>query len=121
MDFREPAVAAAARTDLVYCDPTYTVAHNNNGFIRYNERNFSWEDQKRLARCCRAAADRGATVLVSNAYHQDVFEVFNPPDYRIVTRVSRLSPNTEHRRTVEEFLFLYTPSSRRTKKSKSLQ
>ena len=68
VDF-EQAISEAKKGDLVYCDPTYTVAHNNNGFIRYNERNFSWEDQKRLSRSCHSAAARGALVIVSNAYH----------------------------------------------------
>src|ERR1039457_1165848 len=65
-DFEE-ALVGAGPGDLVYCDPTYTVAHNNNGFVRYNERNFSWEDQKRLADTCQRLAREGATVLVSNA------------------------------------------------------
>jgi DNA adenine methylase len=66
-DFEE-ILARTGKGDLVYCDPTYTVSHNNNGFIRYNERNFSWSDQVRLARVCREAATRGATILVSNAF-----------------------------------------------------
>ena len=43
-DFEE-TLNDAGRKDLVYCDPTYTVMHNNNGFVRYNEANFSWDDQ----------------------------------------------------------------------------
>jgi DNA adenine methylase len=106
----EVALSEAARGDLVYCDPTYTVAHNNNGFIRYNERNFSWDDQKRLARCCREASVRGALVLVSNAYHDEVLRLFDPPCYQVVTRPSRLCPKIEHRRTVDEFLFVFPAS-----------
>ena len=41
----DDAISQAEPSDLVYCDPTYTVAHNNNGFVRYNERNLSWKDQ----------------------------------------------------------------------------
>ena len=105
----EIAMARAQAGDLVYCDPTYTVAHNNNGFIRYNERNFSWDDQKRLAHCCREAADRGVCVLVSNAYHQELLNLFVPPRHVIVSRTSRLCPNIQYRRPVEEFVFIFPP------------
>jgi len=106
MDF-EVAMSRADEGDFVYCDPTYTVAHNNNGFVRYNERNFSWEDQERLARSCRDAASRGATVVVSNAYHHEVLRLFAPPVHTVVSRISRLCPQREHRRSVEEYLFVY--------------
>jgi len=68
----EKIIAMASEGDLVYCDPTYTVAHNNNGFIRYNEHNFSWKDQIRLAEASLSAAARGASVLVSNAFHKEL-------------------------------------------------
>jgi DNA adenine methylase len=110
VDFEE-ALSAAAEGDLVYCDPTYTIAHNNNGFIRYNERNFSWDDQKRLARCCSDAARRGATVLVSNASHDEVLRLYDPPRHIVVSRPSRLCPQVEHRRTIEEFVFLFPPKT----------
>ncbi len=115
VDF-EKALSQAGRGDLVYCDPTYTVAHNNNGFIRYNERNFSWDDQKRLAGCCRDASNRGALVLVSNAYHNEILHLFAPPKHLVVTRPSRLCPQAEHRRTVDEFVFVFPPRPARGKR-----
>lgn len=112
MDF-ESSLAEARKGDLVYCDPTYTVAHNNNGFIRYNEHNFSWADQERLARCCRSAACRGAFVLVSNAYHPEVLDIFRPPRNITVSRTSRLCPDISHRRKVDEYIFIFPPATRR--------
>src|SRR2546426_969277 len=65
-------VSKDGKGDVVYCDPTYSVAHDNNGFLRYNEHIFSWSDQERLARAAKAAAKRGATVVVSNAHHNSL-------------------------------------------------
>ncbi len=105
----EQSLREATAGDFVYCDPTYTVAHNNNGFVRYNERNFSWADQVRLALACRDAAGRGAMVVVSNAYHNEVLKLFAPPQHMVVSRVSRLCPNNEHRKKIDEFVFIFTP------------
>ena len=109
----EAAISEARKGDLVYCDPTYTVAHNNNGFVRYNERNFSWDDQRRLAQSCRSAASRGVCVIVSNAYHREVLHLFEPPRFIAVSRTSRLCPQTEHRRSIDEYVFFFPPSNGR--------
>ncbi len=107
-DFQR-TLAAAGSGDLVYCDPTYTTAHNNNGFIRYNERNFSWRDQQRLARACRRAADRGALVLVSNAVHDEIRKLYADSDVHEVGRWSSLCPRPAMRRPTRELLFILRP------------
>jgi len=108
----EIAMSTATTGDLVYCDPTYTVAHNNNGFVRYNERNFSWKDQERLARAARNAAERGAVVIVSNAFYDEIIKLFSPPEHVIISRKSRLCPQVRFRRPVDEYLFIFPPRRR---------
>ncbi len=88
----EDVLTGASRGDLVYCDPTYTVAHNNNGFVRYNERNFSWADQRRLAALCRRLVKRGATVVVSNAANDEILDLYSCPEVHRVTRSSTVCP-----------------------------
>ena len=65
----ESAVKKTKRNDTVYFDPPYTVAHGNNGFLKYNENIFSWEDQERLASVAIELARKGCKVFVSNAFH----------------------------------------------------
>jgi DNA adenine methylase len=101
-------MANAGPGDVVYCDPTYTVAHNNNAFIRYNEKNFSWKDQMRLAASARRAAARGATVLVSNAHHSSIIELYRGAEMRLFTRKSLVSRDASRRRDVRECLFVLT-------------
>jgi DNA adenine methylase len=103
LDF-EAALADAREGDLVYCDPTYTTAHNRNGFTRYNERNFTWSDQQRLASVCHETATKGATVIVSNVASVTISVLY--PGARILTleRKSLISPNPSKRQVTAEYL-----------------
>lgn len=107
----EPILRQAGPGDVIYCDPTYTVAHGNNGFIRYNERNFAWRDQERLIVAAKGAVERGATVIVTNAYHKSVHKLYSGWTRMTLTRKSRVSPNPVHRRPVKESLFVRSAST----------
>ena len=102
----EIMLSRAGCGDVVYCDPTYTVAHENNGFVRYNERNFSWNDQERLARAAQRAADRGAFVLISNAHHSAVRNLYEGAEFHTLERKSLVSPQISGRRLVREYLIV---------------
>ena len=93
--------------DVVYCDPTYTVVHQNNGFVRYNEVNFSWEDQRRLALAARRATTRGAVVIISNACHLAIRQLYWPIKPITRRRHSLMSPRVSGRRDVQEYLFVF--------------
>ena len=103
----EAQLEIARRGDVVYCDPTYTVAHENDGFIRYNERNFSWTDQQRLASACWRASRRGAYVMVSNAFHPSIAELYEGVEAEIVERRTSVSRRPSGRRLVREYLFTF--------------
>jgi DNA adenine methylase len=74
----EKAIAQTEKGDFLFIDPPYTVRHNNNGFIKYNERIFSWEDQLRLNSVVGKAAKRGVKILVTNADHAPIREMYKP-------------------------------------------
>jgi DNA adenine methylase len=98
-------IVKAGKGDLVYCDPPYTVKHDNNGFLRYNESIFSWDDQVRLSTLCRAAAKRGVRIIVSNARHQPIRELYADFEAQVVHRNSMISGTLEGRGSVAEYLF----------------
>jgi len=88
--------------DLVFLDPPYVTGHNNNGFVDYNETLFSWGDQVEAARAAIAAANRGAHVIVTNAYHDDVLALYPGFSVKPLSRASTLASNSAKRRRVEE-------------------
>ena len=47
----EDTLDLTVRGDFVFVDPPYTVKHNHNGFLKYNDNIFSWEDQIRNCPC----------------------------------------------------------------------
>ncbi|MGA8870114.1 MAG: Dam family site-specific DNA-(adenine-N6)-methyltransferase [Candidatus Acidiferrales bacterium] len=102
----EPMLQSARPGDVVYCDPTYTVMHDNNGFVRYNEENFSWADQERLAKSGLAAARRGVRVLVTNAHHAEVRKLYRGAARYTLVRSSTLCADPSRRREVKEYLML---------------
>jgi DNA adenine methylase len=104
LDF-EVAVSSAECGDLVYFDPPYTVLHGSNGFIKYNERIFSWADQERLARVAVELADAGCHVIVSNADHLSVRRLYPTFSVQTIERISRMAANGAFRRPVTECIF----------------
>jgi len=85
----EKIIDKSKEGDLIYADPPYTVKHNMNGFVKYNESLFSWDDQIRLRDAVKRATHRGAKVLVSNADHKCIREIYK--GFGKIHRVSRPS------------------------------
>jgi DNA adenine methylase len=95
----------AKRGDLIYIDPPYTVAHNNNGFIKYNAKLFSWADQVALAAECRRLYDIGCHIVVSNADHDSVYDLYKK-HFRIIQlhRHSVIAADAANRKPTAEIL-----------------
>ena len=71
------SIAEARVGDFVFADPPYTVVHGENGFVKYNERIFSWEDQKKLRNALVAFHKRGGLFLMSNANHHSIRRLYS--------------------------------------------
>jgi len=87
-DFEE-IIGKAGPGDLLFVDPPYTVRHNNNGFVKYNQKMFNWEDQVRLRDVAFQARSRGAMVIVTNADHDSIRDIYCEAEN--IDRLSRLS------------------------------
>lgn len=82
-------VDSAQKNDFLFVDPPYTVKHNFNGFVKYNDKLFSWDDQIRLRDCIDNAVIRGVKVLITNADHDSVRDLYK--DIGEMTNKERLS------------------------------
>ncbi|VWX59184.1 DNA adenine methylase [Sphingorhabdus sp. 109] len=92
--------------DLVFLDPPYTVSHNNNGFIKYNQSLFSLEDQYRLSKYIRIIKDLGASYILTNAAHDKVREIFEMGDNCIeLDRANLIGGKRAQRGSIKELLF----------------
>jgi len=103
-DFEE-TVASARRGDMVYLDPPYTVKHENNGFLRYNEQIFSWHDQTRLAEAANALVAKGCRVIVSNAWDRALLKLYRGFFALRVSRRTNLAADTMLRSSAHEAIF----------------
>jgi DNA adenine methylase len=98
----------AKKGDLIFADPPYTVKHNLNGFVKYNQNIFSWDDQIRLRDCAVRAAQRGATTIITNADHESIWELHGSADQMItLPRSSVISGKASGRGNTTEVLIVY--------------
>lgn len=84
--------------DLVFLDPPYTVTHYDNGFIKYNQRLFSIEDQERLSGLIDRIKSVGAYYVLTNAAHDKIKEIFRKSDHEIEKKRASLIGGREAKR-----------------------
>lgn len=106
----ETLLRSAGKGDLVFLDPPYTVAHSNNGFVKYNQRLFAFEDQQRLAVAIDQLRRQGTYFVMTNAYHESIEQLFERGDRRFVmSRANAIGGKSALRGSASEFLFTNVP------------
>ncbi|WP_336827979.1 Dam family site-specific DNA-(adenine-N6)-methyltransferase [Sphingobacterium multivorum] len=95
-----------SKGDLVFLDPPYTVSHNENGFIKYNEKIFSLDDQIRLSRYIDQVKEKEAYYILTNAAHKTIIEIFGKGDRRLeFSRASTIGGKNAQRGSTKEYIF----------------
>lgn len=101
----------AGEGDLIFADPPYTIAHNQNSFIKYNERLFSWRDQTRLLNALVRARNRGSMIIATNALYPELETMYQEYGFytHTLSRFSSISGNADGRGRQEELLITSYP------------
>lgn len=102
----EQALAQCSDRDFAYLDPPYLAGHRTNGFVDYNSRIFSTDDQERLASVFRELNSRGAYVILTNADHASIRRQYSGLQIVPVTRYSSMAGKNQFRGPSTELMIL---------------
>lgn len=104
-DFEE-TLEVIEEEDLVFLDPPYTVAHENNGFIKYNQKIFAWNDQQRLKSFIDKLNTKGAYYILTNAAHENIENLFhNIGNKSELQRYIVIGGKGAERKIISEYVF----------------
>lgn len=99
-------IGRTRKGDFLFADPPYTVRHNLNGFVKYNENLFSWDDQIRLSKVLYNAKERGVKIIMTNANHESIRELYQGKgfSFKTVSRYSSIAASSDSRKQFEELI-----------------
>lgn len=107
----EEALADAGAGDFCYLDPPYLPGEGKNGTFSEYVGAFGEDDHIRLATLCREAADRGATVVVSNHDSTKVRQIYCSANRIYLLEVQRGMSEAQGKResSANEILAVWRP------------
>ena len=96
--------------DVVYCDPPYIAINATASFSSYTADGFTGEQQMQLADLAREARARGAHVLISNHYLEEIIpELYRGAELEIFPVQRTISAKASSRKKVDEVLAIFRP------------
>ncbi len=101
----ETIINKSVSSDFIFVDPPYITDTNKNGFIKYNDLLFNWDDQLRLYNCLVNAKKRGVHILFTNTFHKSIRKLYENEFYIVpVKRQGILASKSENRKEIKELI-----------------
>jgi DNA adenine methylase len=98
------ALASCGDGDVAYLDPPYAAPVNGDCFVRYNRMPFTWADHVRLASAASLLARRGALVVLSAFWRDELLSMYEGWWAVQLVRHSNVSRSARDRRKITEVL-----------------
>jgi DNA adenine methylase len=98
--------AKVKRGDLIYLDPPYMPVSKTSAFTGYTDKGFTFEDQKELANFCFRLAEKGANVIISNSFNEEIRKLYSDLGFKfeIIKAMRAINSKGEGREKVNEYL-----------------
>jgi Site-specific DNA methylase len=90
--------------DFVYFDPPYHPISPTSRFTAYHAKEFSLEDQIRLAVLSRQLRERGVHVMVSNSYTAEIRELYHDFYCETIEAARVINSRGDRRRGIPEMI-----------------
>ncbi|WP_417799155.1 DNA adenine methylase [Tenacibaculum sp.] len=103
LDFKERC-KTIKENDFVFIDPPYTVAHENNGFVQYNQSIFSWENQEQLSNLTDDIKNKNGFFIITNAKHDSIEELYKTSAQKQFSRSSTVGGKGAKRAKYREII-----------------
>ena len=71
------------KNDFVYFDPPYQPVSTTANFTSYTNRNFTYDDLKRLCELCEKLDSKNCKFMLSNSNSKEVLEIFSKNSWKI--------------------------------------
>jgi len=102
----EAVLHDAKKGDLVYFDPPYQPVSTTANFTSYTNKDFTYDDLRRLAELCLRLDLKGCKVLLSNSDSKEVTDIFSEKPWKVTKIEANRSINSNSKKRTGHFELL---------------
>jgi len=102
----EAVLHDAKKGDLVYFDPPYQPVSTTANFTSYTNKDFTYDDLRRLAELCLRLDSKGCKVLLSNSDSKEVADIFSEKPWKVTKIEANRSINSNSKKRTGHFELL---------------